>query len=351
MQGFVEDIAPYLVALSLAPIAGSPALAQTPQEAPSTVAANYIEPSATTAIKPGTMIEALFTRNMKQPYVLQRLTDRSYFFQRFFYSTTFYVGDEGVLLFDAPEGRGAQLLQAIREVSPLPVTTVVYAHFHVDHVGDGKFWVDEAQKAGKELRIVASKATADKMAFMNSRLPKPTLVLSSLKDSFTFEKLTVELHRFEKPAHTDDHSAWLLKEERIAHSPDLLNPDQLPMMGFAVSDTVVYHERNLREVMALDWLHFVGGHGNVGSKADFEFQIGFLQDLAAATREARNAEPFAKHMSPSDNNHAAFARSQRDAIIKRVTEQLRPKYGQMYGYNASMPYNVELAIRLVGSYY
>lgn len=339
------------VALLAALFVGAPALGQTPQEAPSTVSADYVEPSATVPIKPGVKIEALFTRNMKQPYILQRLTDRSYFFQRAFYSTVFYVGDEGVLLFDALEGRGTQLLQAIREVTPLPVTTIVYSHFHVDHVGDGKFWIDEARKAGKDLRIVASKATADKMTFMSSRLPKPTLVLPDRKDTFSFDKLTVELHRFEKPAHSDDHAAWLLKEERIAHSPDLLNPDQLPMLGFAVSDTVVYHENNLREVMGLDWLHFVGGHGNVGSKADFEFQVGFLGDLVAATREARSAEAFSKHMSPSENNHAAFARSQRNAIIKRVTEQLRPKYGRMYGYDASMAYNTELAIRLVGSYY
>ena len=128
----------------------------------------------------GEKIEGLFTRNMKQPYVLQRLTDRSYFFQRFFYSTTFYVGESGVLLLDALEGRGPQLLQAIREVTPLPVTMIVYSHFHVDHVGGGQFWVEEAQRAGKELRIIASKATADKMAFMNSQLPKPTLVLANL---------------------------------------------------------------------------------------------------------------------------------------------------------------------------
>lgn len=74
---------------------------------------------------------------------------------------------------------------------------------------------------------------------MASRLPKATVVLPNLKDSFKFENLTVESHRFEYPAHTDDHSVWLLKEERILHSPDLLNPDQLPVMGFAVSDTAV----------------------------------------------------------------------------------------------------------------
>ena len=244
-----------------------------------------------------------------------------------------------------------KLLAAIREVTSLPVTTIVYSHFHVDHIGDGRFWVDQARKAGVDLRIVATRATADKMDFMASGLPKATVVLPNLKDSFKFENLTVESHRFEHPAHTDDHSAWLLKEERILHSPDLLNPDQLPVMGFAVSDTVVYHESNLKEASALDWRHFVGGHGNIGSREDFEFQLAFLDDLRQATLKARTEEPFAKHMIPSANNHAAFAREQREAIIKRVTEALRPKYGKMYGFEASMPMNVELAIRLVGSYY
>ncbi|WGK61871.1 MBL fold metallo-hydrolase [Halopseudomonas sp. SMJS2] len=337
--------------MSIAIIAAiSPAFAQSPPEAASTVGATYVEPSATKPIKPADKIDNLFARNMEQPYVLQRLTDRSYFFQRFFYSTTFYVGDEGVLLFDAPEGRGAQILQAIREVTPLPVTTVVYSHFHVDHIGDAQFWVDQAQESGG-LRIVSSKETADKMAFMNSQLPKPTRVLSGLKNEFKFEDLTLEMHRFAKPAHTDDHSVWLLKEQKVAHSPDLLNPDQLPMLGFAVSDTAVYHQANLEEVMALDWTYFVGGHGNIGYREDFEFQLAFLEDLREATLKARQEEAFAGHMTPDENNHAAFARSQRDAIIMRVTEELRPKYGKMYGYDASMPYNVELAIRLVGSYY
>jgi len=340
---------PLLYLISI--VAASAAVAQMPPEAQHTVQAQFVEPSAKTPLKPGQKIENLFQRNLKQPYVLQRLTDRTYYFQRAFYSTTFYVGDKGVLLFDALEGRGAQLLQAIREVTPLPVTTIVYSHFHVDHVGDGKFWVDEAQKDGRKLRIVATRATADKMAFMNSRLPKPTLVLSKLKDSFRFENLTVEAHRFAKPAHTDDHSVWLLKEQKVAHSPDLLNPDQLPMLGFAVSDSVVYHGANLGEVSALEWDYFVGGHGNVGSKDDFKFQLQFLEDLRQATLKERQEEAFAKHMKPTENSHAAFARSQRDAIIARVTEALRPKYGNMYGYDASMPYNVELAIRLTGSYY
>ncbi|EPF6010289.1 MBL fold metallo-hydrolase [Escherichia coli] len=317
----------------------------------STVNASYVEPSAEKIISPSDKLNDLFERNMSQPYILQKIGERTYYVQRYFYSTTFYVGDKGVLLFDAPEGRGKYLLQAIRDVTPLPVTALVYSHYHVDHIGDSPFWNDEAKKEGVNLRIIASKATAEKMQFMNSRLPVATQVLSKKDDQFKFEKQTIELHRFVKAGHTDDHSVWLLKQEKVAHSPDLLNPDQLPMMGFAVSDTLVYHDSNLRQVEMLDWKYFIGGHGNIGSHDDFKFQRQFLNDLRDTTIKVRKEESFGKFMNKTANNHADFARAQREAIIKKVTEVLRPKYGHMYGYDASMPANIEMAIRLVGSYY
>ncbi|EIS5305713.1 MBL fold metallo-hydrolase [Escherichia coli] len=317
----------------------------------STVNASYVEPSAEKIISPSDKLNNLFERNMSQPYILQKIGERTYYVQRYFYSTTFYVGDKGVLLFDAPEGRGKYLLQAIRDVTPLPVTALVYSHYHVDHIGDSPFWNDEAKKEGVNLRIIASKATAEKMQFMNSRLPVATQVLSKKDDQFKFEKQTIELHRFVKAGHTDDHSVWLLKQEKVAHSPDLLNPDQLPMMGFAVSDTLVYHDSNLRQVEMLDWKYFIGGHGNICSHDDFKFQRQFLNDLRDTTIKVRKEESFGKFMNKTANNHADFARAQREAIIKKVTEVLRPKYGHMYGYDASMPANIEMAIRLVGSYY
>lgn len=317
----------------------------------STVNASYVEPSAEKIISPSDKLNNLFERNMSQPYILQKIGERTYYVQRYFYSTTFYVGDKGVLLFDAPEGRGKYLLQAIRDVTPLPVTALVYSHYHVDHIGDSPFWNDEAKKEGVNLRIIASKATAEKMQFMNSRLPVATQVLSKKDDQFKFEKQTIELHRFVKAGHTDDHSVWLLKQEKVAHSPDLLNPDQLPMMGFAVSDTLVYHDSNLRQVEMLDWKYFIGGHGNIGSHDDFKFQRQFLNDLRDTTIKVRKEESFGKFMNKTANNHADFARAQREAIIKKVTEVLRPKYGHMYGYDASMPANIEMAIRLIGSYY
>lgn len=332
------------------------ALASAQTEARHTVQAQFVAPSAVTPLQPGQKIDQLFLRNLQQPHVLQRLTDRTYFVQRQFYATTFYVGDQGVLLFDALRDDSGQLLQAIREVTPLPVTTLVYSHFHDDHIGDARFWVDQAAQAGRPLRIVASRETADKMARLHSTLPRPTLVLGHGHEhgrghaAFRFEGLAVELHDFAHPAHTDDHSAWLLKEQRVVHSPDLLNPDPLPFHGFAVSDTLVTHGANLDRVAALDWDFCVAGHGNVGSRDDSAFEHRFIDDLLKATAEALAAEPFSRHMDPAANSHVAFARSQRDAVTRRVMDAMRPVYGLMYGFEASMPADVELAVRRVGSY-
>jgi hypothetical protein len=45
---------------------------------PSTVGATYVEPSAEKVLKPGNKIGDLFRRNMNQPYVLQRLSERTW---------------------------------------------------------------------------------------------------------------------------------------------------------------------------------------------------------------------------------------------------------------------------------
>ena len=87
------------------------------QESDSTTDARLVEPSANRPIHSGEKINRLTTLNLTRPYVLQRLTPRAYWFQRQFYGVTFYVGKQGVLLFDAPPGRGEHILKAIGEVT------------------------------------------------------------------------------------------------------------------------------------------------------------------------------------------------------------------------------------------
>ncbi|MFD5493795.1 hypothetical protein ACFYY3_02735 [Streptomyces sp. NPDC001812] len=71
---------------------------------PSPVDAAYVEPSAEEVLRPGLKIGDLFRRNMTQPYVLQRLSERAGRVQYFHYDTVFHVGDQGVPVMDALEG-------------------------------------------------------------------------------------------------------------------------------------------------------------------------------------------------------------------------------------------------------
>jgi glyoxylase-like metal-dependent hydrolase (beta-lactamase superfamily II) len=309
---------------------------------PSSVGATYVEPSAETILKPGTKIGDLFRRNMTQPYVLQRLSRRAWWVQAFNYGTVFYVGEDGVLIFDTLEGVYDNITQAVASVTDKPIIAAVYPHYHADHIGDISKYVEAARKQGIELRIIAGAKTQQSMDLANSSFPRPTQILKWPRDSFDFEGLTVELHGFEWAAHSDDHSAWLLKQERILHSPDLINPDQPPFWRFAGNERFRFHEDNVKQVYDLGWDYLSGSHGNIGSRADIDFQLAFIADLKAAIGQAMAAHPFSEFVDPSADAHTGFLSNFFATISREATDALRPKYGQLYGFEHATPPNAEM---------
>lgn len=340
--------APLLATLLL--VAG-PAAAEVP-EAPSPVKATYVAPSATTELAPGAKIGHLFRLNQTTPYVLQRLTKRTYFVESGHYATTFYVGDKGVLLFDPLEGHGPAILQAIAEVTKLPVTAIVYSHDHADHIADTKVIVEASARAGvNKLRVIASQQTAAKLKLLASKHPAPTETVGWPSGSFKYEGLTVQLHGFVHAAHTDDASAWLLVEDKVVHSPDLVNPDQPPFWEFAGAENYVYYRPNLKALAALDWKYLNGGHGNVGSKDDLVFYNAFLDDLEAAVGKALGSTPFGSGVDATKiNAHTAYLSTWTELVAKKATEALRPKYGELYGFDYATPSNAKMVAMTMFAY-
>ena len=314
------------------------------EEPPSTVNATYVEPSTTELLAPGSKLAHLFALNATKPYFVQRLTERTYFFGGGFYTTTFYVGGQGVLVFDPPEGQGDHLLQAISQVTDLPVTAIVYSHGHADHMIGAPDLLKAADAGGRDVRIIASTETVEKLRFVKSSMPAPTETVAWPKGTFDFEDLTVELHGFVRAAHADDASALLLVQEKVAHLPDLINGDQPPFRRFAESENYVYYRPNVNELGALNWTHLVGGHGNIGSKDDIRFINTFLDDFEAAVGKAMATVKFADVVDITKyNNHAALMVPWLTAISTTATEELRPQYGQYYGFDVTVPANVEMA--------
>ncbi len=309
---------------------------------PSPVAATYVEPSAESILQPGTKLDNLFRRNMTQPYVLQRLSERAWWVQAFNYGTVFYVGESGVLIFDPLEGVYDNVTQAIASVTDKPIVAAVYPHYHADHIGDIDKYVEAARAQGIDFQIFASSKTRESMDLAGSAYPRPSRELAWPSDSFRFDGLTVELHGFPWAAHADDHSAWLLKQERIVHAPDLINPDQPPFWRFGGAERFRFHEDNLRQVAALDWDYLSGSHGNIGSRADLEFQLSFVSDLKAAVGKAMADNPFTDFVDPTASAHTQFLSNFFAKVARDATDALRPKYGRLYGFEYATPPNAEM---------
>lgn len=314
-----------------------------------TVATHFVEPSSVKQLNAGDKIKALTQKNYAGETVLQRLTERSYWVQKGFYNTVFYVGDEGVLLLDPlAYGSGEAVLEAIKSVTDKPITAVIYSHHHEDHIGDIAVFVNSVQSANKPVRIIASQRTAEIMKQHGSKLLSANDIIAYPSGKTQFENLSIQLHGFENPAHAYDSAGWLLVEEGLLHAPDMLNPNQMPFLNFGGSETYNNYPENLQALNNLPWRYFSGGHGNIGSKADFTFMENYLMDLEKAidsTMPKLNIDDFfvAKY-----NNHQASVAAYNKAFKEQVMAELRPKYGKLYGFEASVPYQIDMVLKARG---
>ena len=178
------------------------------EEPVSTTGAEYVEPSATELIKPGQRVSHLFPRAVMEEFVLQRVTERVWWVSRQFYGSLFFVGKRGVLLFDPFLGGADATLAAIASVTSLPVTAVVYSHFHADHVG-GRAAVRTARRGAAAGDRIGAHRHLD-VAF-RSDLPRPADVLDWPSGVVRFEDVTVRLAGFPFPSHAPDHAMFLIE--------------------------------------------------------------------------------------------------------------------------------------------
>ncbi|ARE41222.1 metallo-beta-lactamase family protein [Rhodovulum sp. P5] len=335
-------------ALALGLALGTPAMAQGVKESPSTVDATYVAESVTEALAPGEKIENLYTKNVTQDYILQRLSDRVYFFQSQFYGTVFYVGDTGVLMFDALEGRAAALEAAVDEVTDLPITAILYSHDHADHIADAAALIE----ANPGVRVIATEATAELMDRLGSHLPRPTEVIPADANSVDFEGLTVRVVPFSADAHAHDHAAYVLEGTGVVHAPDVINPDQPPFWSFAGAEGYLGYRDLIDQIDALDWDYLSGGHGNVGARADIAFYRQFLNDLEAAVGEALGNVPWGAGIDDPArlNAHTAYLSNWIAEVGTYATDKLRPEYGDYYGFEYATPKNAELVGMYLFSY-
>jgi len=307
---------------------------------PLQAAPDLVTPSTTDILKAGQRIAGSDYDHMVQPFIIQRLGQKTYWVHSHAYNSTVVIGDKGVMVIDAPrDGRGATILEAIRTLTDKPITTLVYSHYHFDHVGDANTFVADAKRTGTDLRIVGTQGTADQIVRYGRKIPVPTEIVATPNGTFDFEGMEITVGTGPN-GHSDDSSWILLKEEGILHAVDMLHPTALVFPGFGMAEDMMGYEQGLKDLLAQEWTFLSAGHSNIGTRGDVELVLDYLQNIKMALGKAFPAVQMMPHVTKDDVFFTWFM-NYKDEIVAHAMETLRPKWAKERAFETVTPANIE----------
>lgn len=249
------------------------------------------------------------------------------------YVSPFLVTDEETVVIDPISDRVAELYgAAVRAVTDRPITTIIYSHDHLDHIGGARIIAPDAD-------IYAHAGVAD---FLRQRgendVLLPTRQLSN-GDVLQFGDRTIRAHYF-GPCHGDFNVALefetdlgsllvLVDTIEIGIAPYRSLPDT-NFNGYLVT---------LAKAAALepDWV--LGGHSGPGSGRWLNRFHGYFLDMKKALAEADQAIV----EIPAADGEDFIVASERhiDKVVDYAVNALRPKYGHWRGFEQWAPMNAQ----------
>ena len=311
---------------------------------------NYVAASKVESLKPGQKVDNLFDLQFDdKEATIQKLGNNTYWIGVNYYNTTVIVDDNaGVMLID-PLGseRVDTVLKAIKQITDKPITAMVYSHYHLDHVGGAKQVSDYVEQHQTEpLRIYSSAAVYDKIMRhsekddnnqIKAKIPLPTNVIKlDRAKTIKFGQQKIRMIAPKGAGHTPDNTLIWVKNDKVVHFADMINPDQLPFYNFAGAEDFHGYEEDLKWLLEKgikeQWQYINGGHGNIGSIDDVRSLLGYLDDLRREVNKQLEIAPYEPKLS--DRNHFIWVKRWQDTIAAGVKEALEPKYGNMYGFDS-----------------
>jgi glyoxylase-like metal-dependent hydrolase (beta-lactamase superfamily II) len=252
---------------------------------------------------------------------LQRVADRVWFVQgesalgssanqNFISNAGFVLTDAGVVVIDSlgSPALAQRLIERIREVTPLPIHSVIVTHYHADHI----YGLQVFREAGARLvaharsreyigsetaerRLAASRDELFPWIDEHTRVEAPDLWLG---DDGHDEDITLRIGgtdfivRHAGPAHTPEDLIVSVPERGVLFSGDLVFRQRVPYVGLADSKAWIVA---LDRMLAFDPKVVVPGHGPVSldPRSDLATTRDYLRYLRDAMAEAAtNLEPF-----------------------------------------------------------
>ena len=265
-------------------------------------------------------VEGGHLERFQKPFQIQRLSENVYWVSVSYYNVTVVVGQESVLLIDAPIGRGKQILEAIKTITNKPLSAIVYSHAHSDHVGDVGVILEELGNNGVDL--YATEEVRDELIAHKMSIPAPTKIIS---ESIYFDGHYISVNKT-LVGHTPDNTTFLIKDgdRKILHAVDIVHPDQLEFRNFSLAQDPIVFQNDLESLMSMQWDVMVTGHNNLGYKEDVKFIQNYIADIREYLGRSFSKFNFSDHIK-GDLPYAWF-NGYKIEVIDFAHELLARKY-------------------------
>ncbi|KAH7231715.1 beta-lactamase-like protein [Fusarium redolens] len=216
-------------------------------------------------------------------YRLQDLGDGAYMVTDGIYQAMFLVSCESVIVVYNPPSIGYNMLNAIRNVTSLPISHVVYSHSHADHIG-------AAYVLGtpENVTFVAHRQTADQLAMTpDKHRPPPSI---TFQDSYKLQvcNQTLELNYMGSNHEPGNIFIWA-PLQKIIMLVDIVYPGWVPYYELGVAQNVPGYVMAHKQILTYDFKHYIGGHlDRTGTREDVLTSQAYVNDLFDACVEAMN---------------------------------------------------------------
>ncbi len=255
-------------------------------------------------------------------------------------NTGVVIGDDAVLVIDtqATPVMAQDVIRRIRAVTDKPIRYVVLSHYHAVRVlGASAYRPDHVIASRDTYELIAERGAAD-MKSEIERFPRLFRAVESIPGltwpTLVFERaLTLRLGSLEVRilqlgrGHTRGDTVVWLPEERILFSGDLVEFDATPYAGDC------YFEEwpaTLDALVALEPAKLVPGRGRA------------LQSAEDVARGIAGTRAFVCELYAEVKRGVAAGRDLR-SIYRRVSTELRPKYGHWVIFDHCLPFDVSRA--------
>jgi glyoxylase-like metal-dependent hydrolase (beta-lactamase superfamily II) len=244
-------------------------------------------------------------------------------------NTMFLVTRKGVVVVDAPLGLDEKLLMGIEEVTPKPITHLIYSHAHADHIGAAHL------VARDDVKIVAHEFTAQfiKEAQDGRRLlPNETF-------NGTRSELNIDGERIILDYRGDWHQPGNLfihfPEQKILTAIDTFPVKNVPPFRLLLSPHVPAYFRAMDQMLEYDVETVVTGHLSLfGTPEDVQTNREYIRDLRASTAEALRMVDLREAAAAAGvpaNNPLAHLKVWMDAVVARAAELMPASWNKRLG--------------------